>query len=641
MDLNMETSLDWALAYAAVGIKVIPIKPNSKHPRIPKWQEVATTDNTQITDWFNGTEQGIGLALGPQPNGDNLFAIDIDTHGANGYDTLRELVEQHGPLPVTWTQHTGGGGQHLIYRAPADTDIRNQQALGNRLGDGIDIRGRGGQIVAAPSIHPETGNQYQWKPGCEPWNIPVADAPEWIIDKLTAELHEPAVVETSLSFNEDDGFNDFNRSFNWYTELEQQGWTLSHARGNESYWVRPGKHARDGHSAILHEPDGPLNVFTTEISNQMRTAGTINRDGTVVSFSKFAFHAATHHNGDRSAAAKHINPIEDINLGDLVAAIQQTAVTPKTPDNIFINWNSFWDSDKNQADWLVEPVIAKGRGHSLYAKGGTGKSLFTLWLCLQAARQGHQIMYLDYEMTEDDLFDRLLEFGVEPGAEELNNIRYALIPALQPVDDPSGGQQIIELCLETETDLVIIDTFGRSTHGDENESKTVLDFYRHTASKLKQHGVTMLRIDHAGKDVTKGQRGTSAKNDDVDVVWRMTRANGETKLTCDKRRAGWIPEEIKYTETRDPLNFHIEIDVKLAALTAVSSETTAAVKLLDQIGIDEKPGSRTTWNKHPEIQQKMNYRTFYQANRYRKQREHTMNTPDTPEPAEINLDELF
>ena len=163
MDLNMETSLDWALAYAAVGIKVIPIKPNSKHPRIPKWQEVATTDNTQITDWFNGTEQGIGLALGPQPNGDNLFAIDIDTHGANGYDTLRQLVAEHGQLPITWTQHTGGGGQHLIYRAPAGIDIRNQQALGNRLGDGIDIRGRGGQIVAAPSVHPETGNQYQWK----------------------------------------------------------------------------------------------------------------------------------------------------------------------------------------------------------------------------------------------------------------------------------------------------------------------------------------------------------------------------------------------------------------------------------------------------------------------------------------------
>ena len=32
----------------------------------------------------------------------------------------------------------------------------------------------------------------------------------------------------------------------------------------------------------------------------------------------------------------------------------------------------------------------------------------------------------------------------------------------------------------------------------------------------------MVRLDHTGKDQTKGQRGGSAKYGDVDAVWKLT-----------------------------------------------------------------------------------------------------------------------
>ena len=46
-----------------------------------------------------------------------------------------------------------------------------------------------------------------------------------------------------------------------------------------------------------------------------------------------------------------------------------------------------------------------------------------------------------------------------------------------------------------------------------------------------------MRLDHSGKDVTKGQRGGSAKVGDVDAVWRMS-AVTETKfrLECEAHR---------------------------------------------------------------------------------------------------------
>jgi hypothetical protein len=63
---------------------------------------------------------------------------------------------------------------------------------------------------------------------------------------------------------------------------------------------------------------------------------------------------------------------------------------------------------------------------------------------------------------------------------------------------------------------------------------------------MKSLGVTWIRADHAGKDTAKGQRGTSAKNDDVDVVWRFTKRS-ETSILIEAthRRMQWIPDKVE------------------------------------------------------------------------------------------------
>jgi hypothetical protein len=62
--------------------------------------------------------------------------------------------------------------------------VRNQQAGGNRIAPGIDVRGQGGQIVIAPSLHHRSGRAYAWEIGCEPWEIPVADCPAWLLERV-------------------------------------------------------------------------------------------------------------------------------------------------------------------------------------------------------------------------------------------------------------------------------------------------------------------------------------------------------------------------------------------------------------------------------------------------------------------------
>jgi hypothetical protein len=163
---NLTTAHEHALAYAALGLRVLPIKAGRKHPPMKSWQHAATDDPTKIDNWFNGLyrDAGVGLALGDQPCGWHLFALDVDDHGnGNGADELHDLEQTHEPLPDTWRAITGSGNIHVVFRAPAGVEVRNQQSHGNRVAPNIDVRGAGGQIVVAPTIHPDTlmANHFQ------------------------------------------------------------------------------------------------------------------------------------------------------------------------------------------------------------------------------------------------------------------------------------------------------------------------------------------------------------------------------------------------------------------------------------------------------------------------------------------------
>ena len=95
---------------------------------------------------------------------------------------------------------------------------------------------------------------------------------------------------------------------------------------------------------------------------------------------------------------------------------------------------------------LVEDVLARGRGHALYATRKAGKSLFLL---AQVAASRHRrrprhAVYLDYRMTEDDLYERLEAMGYGPDT-DLSRLRYALLPSLPPLDTREGAQALVAI----------------------------------------------------------------------------------------------------------------------------------------------------------------------------------------------------
>jgi KaiC/GvpD/RAD55 family RecA-like ATPase len=256
----------------------------------------------------------------------------------------------------------------------------------------------------------------------------------------------------------------------------------------------------------------------------------------------------------------------------------------------FVNWQDFWRVDRQGPAWLVEEVLAMGRGHALYAPAKTGKSLLALWLALQALAAGAVVLYFDYEMSGDDLHERLEAMGVGQ-ADDLSRLRYAILPALPALDTADGGAALLALVDEAIAAhpgapvALVIDTTGRAVKGEENDAATIQAFHRWTGTGLRRRGVTWARLDHAGKDPTRGQRGSSAKAEDVDLVWRMARTENGLRLRREMSRVSWAPESVNFRQLDDPLRFvRVDEDWPLG--------TVEVARVLDGLGVDPSAGER-------------------------------------------------
>lgn len=151
-----------------------------KHPRMRGWKEHATANQHVVPSRFRIRPSNLGVATGRRSG---LIVVDLDPrHGSHA--ALVQLRQERGALPSTLTARTGGGGEHLYYRWP--TGLYAGNGLPALHGyPGIDVRGQGGLVVVAPSLH-KSGGSYEWMDGPdEP-----APLPDWCLEGLTRDLSD-------------------------------------------------------------------------------------------------------------------------------------------------------------------------------------------------------------------------------------------------------------------------------------------------------------------------------------------------------------------------------------------------------------------------------------------------------------------
>lgn len=258
-------------------------------------------------------------------------------------------------------------------------------------------------------------------------------------------------------------------------------------------------------------------------------------------------------------------PAEDLNLEAVRRAIPA------------IDWYELWTRPDEDEEWIVEPLLPARRLIALYSPPKMGKSILMLELAAAIAtgrdvlgvhtiRQ--RILYVDFENDPaQDTRERLKAMGYGP--DDLTDLVLVSFPNLATLDTAQGGIELMALVAAYNCQVIIIDTVSRAIKGDENENDTWLHFYRHTGLLLKQAGIALVRLDHAGKDVTKGQRGGSAKSGDVDAVWRLDIVGEDTfMLRCEAHRFRLNETEVAFRRQGFPLASIVDANPKKAAAEA-------------------------------------------------------------------------
>ena len=156
------------------GIPVFPCEAGGKRPLTTDGFLEATIDGARIRGWW-GRWPNANVAI---PTGERSGLLVLDVDAGEGTDSMALLELSRGQPPKTSCAATGGGGVHLYFRHPSVQElraaglytqqVRNSQGL---LGDGLDVRGEGGYVVAPPS---STLRAYRWidrvspagPPGC-------------------------------------------------------------------------------------------------------------------------------------------------------------------------------------------------------------------------------------------------------------------------------------------------------------------------------------------------------------------------------------------------------------------------------------------------------------------------------------------
>lgn len=263
-----------------------------------------------------------------------------------------------------------------------------------------------------------------------------------------------------------------------------------------------------------------------------------------------------------------------------------------------LDWHALW-ADTDEEEWIIEPLLPARRLIALYSAPKVGKSLLLLELCVAIVTgrdvlgveldRPRRVLYVDFENDpKADIRERLQAMSVGP--DDLERLHYLSFPNLASLDSDRGGLELMAAVTEYACEVVVVDTVSRAIAGEENENDTWLNFYRHTGLRMKQAGVALIRLDHSGKDESKGQRGGSAKSGDVDAVWRLSRITDDSyRLDCEAARMPITEKTLVLHREFLPLRHRVDAEGRSASWRI---KVDAVVQAMDGLDLPLETGAR-------------------------------------------------
>lgn len=494
--------LEAALIYAGEGFSVIPLHflnhagnctcgkvdcaSPGKHPLTRHGLRDASNDPAQIEKWWQQFPRAnIGLCTGTISGG--LVVIDFDPRHGGSEDGLN--------LPESLKVITGNG--HHRWFTSGD-QVRNSAS---KLGQGIDVRGTGGYVVAPPSKH-VSGRTYTFDN-----QLAIAELPEGFFDKF--EKTVPPVLPV-LPNDPDIIVSD------------------------------PG--------AIPDVfPDGQRNDLLASIGGKMRRGGFSTEE------IEAALLAANLKRCVPPLSEKEVRkiawsvgryiPVEtfDTGVAEPVPPVQQARPDPAQADPD-ADYDPFaWDDTEPllgaiTADQLAMTVFGepemvlqglfKGDWGLMVGIGSVGKTtlMHNICICLAAGRpflpiipegqKPRRVLYLDFESNPWRLQKQIgiLRDWLTPAENDLvgKNLHFAIEPQTSGnpwrITDRQSLLNVAKYIQEQKIDLMVIDTVSQGALlNDENSNSEVQNKVVTPMRRLVRHcDVAVLLMHHEGK----GKKGS-------------------------------------------------------------------------------------------------------------------------------------
>lgn len=480
------TKLDQALALAADGFKVFPIKAGAKTPPLLNgWPDKATTDQETVRlFWLAVPDANIGIHC------EGLFVLDVDVK-KGGKDALAKL----GPLPDTLRTITPSGGEHLFFRLPAGhAGVSNTVGV---LGPGLDVRSTGGYVVAPGSV--VAAGTYRAE------RAPIADAPVSLLDRCgpadpRSRGSAPAVADAPDDTYEQarqwlagqlpafEGHGGDARTFAVAAGLRDRGVSKAQALTLLEGW-----------NATCAPPWAPEDL-AVKVAN--------------------AYRYAENDPGAKVALPSDFPVVPELGTvipnSGTISGTMERAVSRVTPK--ILGLREFASLTARSAGYVVKGMFQRQSYACMYGAPGEGKTFVALDLAYHVAAgaawmgakvHAGPVLYLAYEGTG----------GMVKRAQALRQ-RYGdadvplyIVNSAFNLREKTGRAELgdIMALLPNKATLIVIDTFARALMGgDENSAQDVGAFNSAVAALIASTGACVLVIHHSGKDKTRGARGSSA-----------------------------------------------------------------------------------------------------------------------------------
>jgi hypothetical protein len=296
MDAALEAAM---LAAHRAGLSVIPLRSN-KRPDLASWAERIDAQPDEMMVRLEARHHE-GFAVAGGGPGRTQF-LDFEAGFDGFYATLSERLEAAGLADTftAWcegyTVGTPGGGLHVAVHVEGEGTPPGNVKLAMDAGGHtlVETRGHGGYVVAAPS----NGHTH---PSGKPWvqlagsfeRIAWATEDEWnsvcaVIRTFDALGPASETPPPAFSLAQPGGvsLSRIEHTLSWIDGvqmpsmsmlLDNAGWSYHHADGEHTYWTRPGKDPREGHSATVNANDR-LFVFSSNAHPVPMSAGKTTYD---------------------------------------------------------------------------------------------------------------------------------------------------------------------------------------------------------------------------------------------------------------------------------------------------------------------------------------------------------------------------